>query len=242
LRWVLFGGEIFPPAELRALMAQLPQARFSNVYGPAEVNQCTYHHLDAPPSDDESIPIGRAWADTELRIVDADDAAIEGTGRGELQIRTSTAMAGYWGRADLDERAFVTERGAGGLSTRWYRSGDVVERAGDGLLTFVGRVDRQVKIRGNRVELEGVEAALDAVDGVTASAAVCVGHPDTQLVAIVQSSTITDPDAVHRVVRTTLPPGAVPDRIVIVESLPRTTSGKVDTVRAAQLLEVGEGT
>ena len=242
LRWVLFGGEVFPPAALRALMAELPHARFSNVYGPAEVNQCTYHHLDGPPSDDGSIPIGRAWHDTEVRVVTPDGAVLDGAGRGELQIRTSTAMVGYWGRADLDEQVFVTETADGGLTRRWYRSGDVVERAADGLLTFVGRVDRQVKIRGTRVELEGVEAALDAVHGVTASAAVCVDDPDAPLVAIVQTSTITDPDVVQRAIRATLPPGAVPDRIVIVESLPVTTSGKVDTARAAQLLEVGAST
>jgi amino acid adenylation domain-containing protein len=242
LRWVLFGGEVFPPRVLRALMAQLPQARFSNVYGPAEVNQCTYHHLDGPPSDDGDVPIGRAWPDTEVRVVSPDGAVLYGAGRGELQIRTSTAMVGYWGRPDLDERAFVTDTVAGGLTERWYRSGDVVERAADGLLTFVGRVDRQVKIRGTRVELEGVEAALDAVDGVTASAAVCVDDAEAPLVALVQSTTITDSDVVMRAIRATLPPGAVPDRIVIVESLPVTTSGKVDTVRAAQLLEVGAST
>lgn len=242
LRWVLFGGEVFPPAALRALMALIPHARFSNVYGPAEVNQCTYHHLDGPPLDDRTIPIGAAWQDTEIRLVTADGIVVDGPGRGELQIRTATAMAGYWGRPDLDERAFVIEPMPGDLGRRWYRSGDVVERGTDGLFTFVGRVDRQVKVRGNRVELEAVEAALDAVDGVDASAAVCVDDPDAPLVGIVQTSTISDARIVQRAVRAMLPPGAVPDRIVLVDSLPVTTSGKVDTVRAAQLLEMGATT
>ena len=242
LRWVLFGGEVFPPAALRALMAQLPHARFSNVYGPAEVNQCMFHHLDGPPPDDGNIPIGRAWDDTEVRIVTPEGTVLDGAGRGELQIRTSTAMVGYWGRPDLDERAFVDDDTDGGPRQRWYRSGDVVERADDGTFTFVGRVDRQVKIRGTRVELEAVEAALEALDGVTASAAVCVDDPSAPLVGIVQTSTISDPQVVQRALRGTLPPGTVPDRIVLVESLPVTASGKVDTVRAAQLLEMGTST
>ncbi len=242
LRWVLFGGEVFPPAALRALMTSLPGARFSNVYGPAEVNQCMFHHLDGPPADDRNVPIGAAWQDTDVRIVTPEGAVVHAAGRGELQIRTATAMAGYWGRPDLDERVFATESAAGGLSRRWYRSGDVVERDEDGLVRFVGRVDRQVKVRGTRVELEAVEAALDAVDGVTASAAVCVDDPDAPLVGIVQTSTITDERVVHRAIRATLPPGAVPDRIVLVDSLPVTASGKVDTVKAAQLLEMGVST
>jgi amino acid adenylation domain-containing protein len=239
VRWVLFGGEVFPPAALRAAMAAFPRARFSNVYGPAEVNQCMYHHLDGPPPDDDSVPIGRAWDDTEVRLVSSDGAEVHGPGRGELLVRTATAMTGYWARPDLDAQVFLSEPADGGLSRRWYRTGDVVERGGDGLMTFVGRVDRQVKIRGVRVELEAIEAALDAIEGVTASAAVLVDDADAPLVGIIETSAFTETSIVQRALRRTLPPGAVPDRIVLVDALPVTTSGKVDTVRAAQLLETG---
>jgi amino acid adenylation domain-containing protein len=240
LRWVLFGGEVFAPAALRAAMAAFPNARFSNVYGPAEVNQCMYHHLDAPPSNGDSVPIGTAWADTELRLVSPDGAEVHGPGRGELLVRTATAMAGYWARPDLDAQVFLSEPADGGLGTRWYRTGDVVERGANGLMTFVGRVDRQVKIRGVRVELEAIEAALDAIEGVTASAAVLVDDDaDAALVGIAQTSTIADERIVQLALRNTLPPGAMPDRIVLVDALPLTTSGKVDTVRAAQLLQAG---
>lgn len=241
LRWVLFGGEIFPPTELHKLMAVLPHARFSNVYGPAEVNQCMFHHLEGEPPDARSIPIGTAWPGTELRIVNPDATVVDGAGRGELHVRTDTAMAGYWGRPDLDEAAFHTESTEGGLAQRWYRTGDVVERDSDGTIVFVGRIDRQVKIRGVRVELEAVEAALDAIDGVNASAAICTGDPDSPLVGLVETATIDDPDSVFRALRDRLPPGAIPDRIVLVSSLPVTTSGKIDSVKAAQLLEIGAG-
>lgn len=236
LRWVLFGGELYPATELRELMAAIPSARFSNVYGPAEVNQCTFHHLDGPPRDDRAIPIGRAWSDTELRLVDDDGTVIEGPGRGELHVRTSTAMVGYWNRPDLDARAFADERGEGGLTRRWYRTGDVVERDADGVLTFVGRIDRQVKVRGVRVELEAIETALDAIEGVTASAAIRLDDPDTPLVGIVQTSQIDDAEVVLHALRSSLPPGAVPDRIVLVDALPRTASGKIDAVGAAALV------
>ncbi|MGI9643750.1 MAG: AMP-binding protein [Ilumatobacteraceae bacterium] len=237
LRWVLFGGELFPPGRLRQLMALLPGARFSNAYGPAEVNQCTHHHLSGPPVDDAPIPIGVAWPAAELRLVDADEATLEGAAQGELLVSAPTAMAGYWGRPDLDERAFVTDGSPGGR--RWYRTGDVVDRDDDGLLTFVGRIDRQVKVRGVRVELESVESVLGSVAGVTGGAAVVVDDPDAPFVALVESTSVADVGAVRQALRAALPPAAIPDRIVIVPALPRSTSGKVDSNAAADLLERG---
>ena len=70
LRWILFGGEVFPPGQLAELMTLVPSARVSNVYGPAEVNQCTRYDLGAPPTDDEPVPIGRAWDAAQVRVVD----------------------------------------------------------------------------------------------------------------------------------------------------------------------------
>ena len=72
LRWVLFGGEPFPPKYLQRLADLLPNARFSNSYGPAEVNQCTYFHVPHPPRDDgESIPIGAVWQNTDGVVLEA---------------------------------------------------------------------------------------------------------------------------------------------------------------------------
>ncbi len=238
LRWVLFGGEIFPANELRALMALAPEARFSNVYGPAEVNQCTFHHLDGPPDEGASIPIGRAWDDTECRLVPVEDGSGDSDGRaGELLVRTSTAMAGYWGQPELTAASFVEETGPGGLVNRWYRTGDLVERDDDGLLHFRGRIDRQVKVRGVRIELEAVEAALNTLEGITASAAGVT--PSGALAALVES-TGDDARAVRRALSAVLAPEAQPERIEFVPSLPRTGSDKVDHAAARRLIEALE--
>ena len=236
LRWVLFGGEVFPLEPLRELMTRLPGARFSNVYGPAEVNQCTFHHLDRPPTD-EPLPIGRAWPDTEIRLVDDHGNVLSGPAEGELEVRTTTAMAGYWARPDLTASAFRTASGPGGLNEQWYRTGDLVTRDRDGLHRFLGRRDRQVKVRGVRVELEAVESALGSLPGVTGSAAVTVDADDGALVGLIESTSIDDPDDVRRALRGVLSPDATPDRVVVVDALPRTTSGKVDVRRAAELVE-----
>jgi amino acid adenylation domain-containing protein len=228
LRWVLFGGEIFPAGELRSLMELATGARFSNVYGPAEVNQCTFHHLDGPPDDGDSIPIGDAWGDTRLRI---ETDSSEDSASGELLVHTATAMAGYWNQPELTDAAFVVENAAGGLTTQWYRTGDVVERRDDGLIHFKGRIDRQVKVRGVRIELEAVEAALNSLSGVAASAAGVTERG--ALAAIIETATITDVTALRVELAERLPPGAQPEHIELTTALPRTGSDKVDHAAAA---------
>jgi amino acid adenylation domain-containing protein len=173
LRWILFGGEVFPPGQLAELMALIPSARVSNVYGPAEVNQCTRHDLDAPPTGDEPVPIGRAWdaarcgsSRSTARSIRAARPVPPGE-PGVLLVATDTMMAGYWGRDDLTAASTVVDDGV-----RWYVTGDLVVENPSGDLVFLGRVDNQVKIRGHRVELEAIDAVLADVDGVTAATVV----------------------------------------------------------------------
>ena len=235
LRWILYGGEEYPPTELAALMRAIPSARVSNVYGPAEVNQCSHHHLDAPPSADAPIPIGRAWSGSELVLIE-DAQIVTGPGRGELWVAAATMMDRYWNRPDLTAHSIVEEHpllGAG----RWYRTGDLVERRTDGELVFLGRVDNQVKVRGYRIELEGVEATLADHDSVEGCAVLVESDTET-LVAIVEPAL---DDATLETVRTTalasLPRHSVPARFVSVARLPRTSTGKVDRSSARRVLD-----
>ncbi|MBE0411263.1 MAG: AMP-binding protein [Anaerolineales bacterium] len=101
LRWILFAGEVFPTKHLRALMNQLPDVRFSNLFGPTETNVCTYYHLDGLPQDnDETIPIGKACTNIEDLVVDTNDRPVEPGEVGELLIRGGVVMKGYWGQPE----------------------------------------------------------------------------------------------------------------------------------------------
>lgn len=240
LRWILYGGESFPPAELAALMRRLPGARVSNVYGPAEVNQCTYFHLDAPPVDDDPIPIGVVWPETEITLVDEQSQPTPPGQRGEILVRTSTAMMGYWRRPELTQAAFRTLDDDTADARRWYATGDLGSWRSDGALLFHGRADHQVKVRGHRVELEAVDLALARVDGVDIGVVVArEGAEGTELVAIV---TATDPASppdsttLRRALGGRLPAYAVPSEVVVVDVLPLTTTGKVDRRSASALL------
>jgi amino acid adenylation domain-containing protein len=239
LRWVLFGGESFPPAALSMARRALPHARFSNVYGPAEVNQCTFHHLDAPVDEstaDVAVPIGRPWADTDVLLVDDADRVLNGAGEGELLVSSDTMMDGYWRRPELTAGS-VCVRPETGTSRRWYRTGDLVRRLDDGTLVFLGRVDHQVKLRGHRIELEAIESVVNEVPGVAACAALVERGAEDRLVALVSPAMLAeDRVSMLGLLRRRLPRYSVPAEIVGVDALPRSGVGKVDRTAAAALL------
>lgn len=232
LRWVMFGGEPFPSKHLRDLMQALPGARFSNVYGPAEVNQCTYYHLSEPPAIDDDVPIGKIWANADGMVVDERDQLTPSGEVGELLVRTPTMMRGYWARPDLNQKVFHHSLGPGGLEQIYLRTGDLVREDSNGSYVFVGRKDRQVKIRGYRVELDEIEAALCSLEGVMEAAVVSVF--DGQATNHVKAAVTLKPGVyleqadmlAHA--KQKIPSYAIPEQIAVVKDFPRTTSGKID--------------
>ncbi|MCA9989285.1 MAG: amino acid adenylation domain-containing protein, partial [Anaerolineales bacterium] len=174
LRWVKFCGEPFSPRHLRELMALLPNARFSNVYGPAEVNQCSYFHVPPLPNayEERHVPIGKAWAIADSLVVDMEDNEVAPGESGELLIAAPTRMQGYWQQPALTEAGYFRQRPFPGspFEKIFYRTGDIVRLDEQGELDFLGRKDRQIKIRGFRVELDEIEAALTELAGVAEAA------------------------------------------------------------------------
>ena len=241
LRWVMFGGEPFPQKYLWQLMDLWPHARFSNVYGPAEVNQCTFHHVTrADREHGGPIPIGTVWENAEGLIVDEHDEIVPRGTAGELLVRTPTMMRGYWNRPDLNQKAFFTQETVPGLPLTFYRTGDLVREREDGSLVVLGRRDRQIKVRGHRVELDEVEAVLCSFDQVAEAAAVpsTDGEGAIEIVAAVlpRAGESLAGDDLRRKASEHLPAYAVPRRIEIRSSMPRTGTGKIDRARLASML------
>lgn len=233
LRWILFGGEPFPPRKLRLLMQTLENVRFTNVYGPAEAPSCTCYDVMIPDEQsDEPLPIGTVSRNSSDLIVDANDNDCEMGTAGELCIRSSTLTRGYWNRPDLNAKAYLNRDGFGPFPTVYFRTGDRVVRHADGLLRFLGRVDRMVKTRGHRVELDEVEAVFSSIESVQEAAAYVV--PDefgsqSILVAVkMKNNNQMDNTELFRFARTKLPAYAVPREIDINDELPHTSSGKID--------------
>jgi acyl-coenzyme A synthetase/AMP-(fatty) acid ligase len=234
LRWVLFGGEPFSPQHLRGLMAAWPEASFSNVYGPTEVNGVTHWAVPTPlPSSDEPLPIGRPLENVQMRVVDGADQVVVDGEVGELWVRTPSMMVGYWGRPDLDSRAFArVQTGQGAPDHVYHRTGDLVKVREDGNLDFIGRKDRQIKTRGYRVELDEVEAALATHEAVAAAATFGVVAPDgsqrIHAAVTLREAGLADEKALLRHAASILPRYALPEELSILEIFPRTSSGKID--------------
>ena len=239
LRWVIFGGEPFPPKYLHALMELWPHARFSNSYGPAEVNMCTYYHLDAPISEDtEAIPIGDTWKISEAIILDQDDNPTQPGEAGELLIRSPTRMRGYWRQPELNAKCFYHRKVTADIEDIFYRTGDIVAMDTAHGMSFLGRKDRQIKIRGFRIELDEIEAVL-ADHPVVEEAGSFTIREGTEISAAVtfNKSGSATTDQLLRHCQDRLPTYAIPATIYLIECFPRTTSQKIDRRALAERFE-----
>jgi amino acid adenylation domain-containing protein len=231
LRSVVFAGEVYPTKHLRALRALVPDAELWNLYGPTETNVCTYYRVADLPEDDATIPIGRACENTEVFAIREDGAVAEVGEEGELFVRGSSVMKGYWGRPERSAEVLVPDPRPSDAADLVYRTGDLVRLRPDGDYDFLGRRDHQIKSRGYRVELGEVEAALNADPRIEVAVVVGVPHEDwgKAIVAFVvpKDGPISEMD-VKRAASQRLPRFMVPVRVEIRDELPRTSTGKVD--------------
>ena len=233
LRWILFGGEPFPLKHLRSLMEYLPQATFSNVYGPAEVNQCSFYNFKELAKDEESVPLGKTWNNTEMLIVDTNDKLVQNNEIGELLIRSATRMAGYWNQPELTQRSLFEIEPIKGFKKIYYRTGDLVKLRNDGNLIFCGRKDRQIKVRGYRVELDEVEAVLlkhNRVQEAVTFISISEGKKIIIASAILKPNKNLTPSDLRIFLHQHLVEYAVPSVLTIVDDFPRTSTGKINRV------------
>ena len=230
LRLILFGGEVFATKYLREWMQRCPKTRFYNIYGPAEVNQCTAYELKSPPAENEIVPIGHVWEETEFRILD-ENGNPKKDGSGELAIHSTTMMSGYWNNGALTEKSWYHEKSSEGNKT-FFKTGDVVFKNEEGNLVFLGRNDRQVKIRGYRIEIDEIEAALLAHENVVEAAVVTVQKNQTEkeilAAVILNEKEVLGQKELKTHCRKLLPSYAVPESIAFMHDFPRTGSGKID--------------
>ncbi|WP_240359113.1 non-ribosomal peptide synthetase [Pyxidicoccus trucidator] len=238
LRHMLTIGEALPPATCRDWFERYPRVPLVNAYGPAEcADTATLHRMHAPPSG-AGTPIGTPKANMEVYVLDDALQPVPPGVPGELYIGGTGVGRGYVGRPDLTAERFVPHPFSAEPGARLYRTGDRGQWNEDGTLGFLGRVDFQVKVRGMRVELGEVEAALASLPGVR-SAAVTVqrrGPGDSWLVAwVVPAASDVSTESLQHALARVLPAYMVPSRWVLRPSLPLTSTGKLDRKALASL-------
>jgi amino acid adenylation domain-containing protein len=235
-RLVLFAGEVFPIAGLSRLRKLWPEAAMWNLYGPTETNVCTAYPIPARIQEDrtEPYPIGSVCAPLRARVVDEQGQDVEPGSLGELQISGPGVMRGYFGQPELSAAAFLVDDDG----NRWYRTGDLVTDSGDGCFQFHGRRDRMVKKRGYRIELGEIESAIYRHEGVDRAGV--IAQADETGVSIAAFVALK-PDqkrsiiAMKRHCTHHLPHYMIPDTITFLESLPATSTDKLDYQRLRSL-------
>jgi len=231
LRQVLTGGEPLSPELVKRLHSR-STASLTNLYGPSECTiYCTAWECPRDPELD-TVLIGSAVAETSLWILDPDGKQVADGEAGELYIGGAGLALGYLNRPELTRERFVPDH-LGEPGGRLYRSGDLVRRHPGGALEFLGRVDRQMKIRGVRIEPGEIESAASRCAGVRQAAVVTQGQGSARrLVAFVVAEPDTDDTqlvpAVRAHLRSVLPSRLVPSVIRVVGHLPLTANGKLD--------------
>ncbi|MFJ4686580.1 amino acid adenylation domain-containing protein [Streptomyces sp. NPDC088789] len=222
LRQVFSSGEALPTAAARR-WHELTGVPLHNLYGPTEAAvDVTFH----PYREDEgtTVPIGRPVWNTGLRVLDGCLRPVPDGVPGELYLTGVQLARGYHARPALTAERFPADP-YGPPGTRMYRTGDLVRRRADGVVEYLGRTDRQVKLRGNRIEPGEIEAALTALPQV-AQAAVTVR--DDTLVAYLVPAAPVAPAEVRDALADRLPAPMVPGAWVVLDALPLTPSGKLD--------------
>jgi len=234
LRQLLAGGDVLSPVHVERALTALPNCRLINGYGPTENTTFTCCHsvtlADCRPGP---IPIGRPISQTQAYVLDDALHPVADCGEGELYIGGDGVALGYLNRPDLTAERFIPDPFVPRPDARLYRSGDRVRRRPDGLLEFLGRVDRQVKVNGKRVELDEVEAALRRSPQVADAAAVAYRGSDGQIriAAYLVASRPGGAGLVKRVLdflRAELPDYMVPASFTLLDALALTATGKVD--------------
>jgi amino acid adenylation domain-containing protein len=229
LRLVLFAGEVFPVKQLRRLAAHWPRPAYYNLYGPTETNVCTFATIPTPIPEErtEPYPIGWPCSHCAALVVDSDGTRVTAGEEGLLYISGPSVFVGYWNRPKESSATFLERNG-----TRWYNTGDVVKQDGDDGFVYVGRRDRMVKRRGYRIELNEIESCLYRHPAIKGAAVVSMPNAESgvRIVGYLATAGNSRPSIVEMKTfcNEHLPSYMNPDVFVFVDSLPRTSTNKVD--------------
>lgn len=234
IRLVHFSGDIMPVKYLRVLATYMKNAAFYNIYGQTEANSSLVYPIREIPDDDSwRIPVGKPFPNFDVFALDDDRHVVSlPGGEGELYVSSSTVALGYWNDRGMTGEKFVPDPRYPFLEKTAYKTGDRVRIDENGNYLFCGRNDHMVKSRGYRIELEEIETILSGHPDIAAAVVIpipddIVGNRISAVIAVAQGGAIGKED-IERYCSTRLPKYMIPERMEFRDSLPMTSSGKID--------------
>ena len=224
---VMFSGEVLPIKHYKIWKHFLPNAKYVNLYGPTEITcNCTYYILDREFDDADVIPMGKAFANEKVFLLDENDQLVTDKDvQGEICVGGTALALGYYKDRERTNQVFVQNPLNKAYNEMIYRTGDLGKYNKDGDLVYVSRKDFQIKHLGHRIELGEIEAVTMARDGVTRTC--CIYDKEKQRLILFYTGD-REKIGLMKELRTVLPPFMLPNSLVPVEEMPLNKNGKID--------------
>ena len=217
---------MFPIRQFRLWREALPEARFTNLYGPTEgTGMCCYYRVERDFDENEAIPVGRPFKNTEIILLTEDNRRAAEGETGEICIRGTSLTLGYYNNFEKTGEVFVQNP----LNTAYpeliYRTGDLGRINERGELVFVSRKDYQIKHMGHRIELGEIEANVSLLDEVKIAA--CVYDERKNRIVLYYVGDVGEGELAG-MLKSRLPRYMIPNSIIRLEEMLFTANGKID--------------
>jgi len=227
LQKIMFSGEVMHNKNLNYWRRAMPDAMYVNLYGPTEITSvCSYYVVNKAFTDDEILPIGIPFRNTEILILNEQNKQVSGDEIGEICVRGSCLAMGYYNNPEKTSDAFCQNP----LNTSYpeiiYRTGDLARYDDERQIIFLSRKDNQVKHMGHRVELGDIEILINSLEFVDTS--VCFYDHEKQKIVLIFKGGNADKKYILDSVKERLPKYMYPNIIIKQEELPYNLNGKID--------------
>ena len=227
LKQVMFSGEVMHNKVLNYWRRALPQTRFINLYGPTEITSvCTYYLIEKPFSDEEVLPIGIPFKNTEILLLNEQNEPVKGEEIGELCVRGCCLALGYYNNPEKTEQAFCQNPTHSHFPDTIYRTGDLARYNQYGEIMFLSRKDNQVKHMGQRVELGEIEILVNAMERIDAS--FCFYDHGKQKIVLVYQGRDADNKYILNELKDRVSKFMFPNVMIKLEEMPYNLNGKID--------------
>ena len=239
LRLCWFAGEVFPTKQFNTWRHNLPQTTFANFYGPIEITlDCVYYTIEREIADDEPIPIGKPFRNTDILILDENNQNVtEANKEGELCIRGTSLAMGYYNNPEKTAAAFVQNPLNHSYPEIIYRTGDLVFINSRGEIVFKGRKDSLIKHMGYRIELGEIEHVIINTLKLVKNGCVVYNHQRKEITLYYEAEQELTAADFRKSIGNTLPRYMVPVVYHYLPELRRNTNGKIDRLYYSKLVE-----
>lgn len=237
LRQVMFSGEVMPNKVLNYWRHYLNEIQYVNLYGPTEITcNCTYYIVDKEFANEDSLPIGKKFSNTDIILLDQSrQRAVKKGEVGELCVRGSSLALGYYNNNEKTKEAFIQNPLNSCYPELIYCTGDLVKYNEYDELMFLSRRDYQIKHMGHRIELGEIEVAVNAMEFI--EAAVCIYDQENEKIVLFYQAKEDYKKAIIEGLHIVLPKYMWPNKFIRYNMLPLNKNNKIDRVRLKDTLK-----